>query len=182
MKPTDLFKQSFFTMGRCQSGHQRYKEYPKSATMNNNPANPQPSRKQIRLFRATQKIITSVFFALLFVSCVSYKTIIPESSGHLSETSPSIASGNFIIITVKNGEKIKFKVTEADSARITGIHYSWNKSKGAYDHLDKIIMIRDIQSIRKRKFSAEKTMGLVITVTLGLILLYSLKPYWGLLN
>jgi len=100
-----------------------------------------------------QRTIISVLFALLITSCASYKAIAPET----------IAPGNVIRVTMKNGEKIDYlKVTAADSEKIIGIQHYRTSSGQSGNLSNKIIMLPNTQSVRKRKISPGKTLALVV--------------------
>ena len=110
-------------------------------------------KKTTQSIRELQRTIIPFFFALLITSCASYKAIAPES----------IAPGNVIRVTMRNGEKIDYlKVTAADSEKIIGI-LDYRTSSGQSGKLsNKVVILPNIQSIEKRKIPAGKTTVLVV--------------------
>lgn len=118
--------------------------------------------KQVLRFHTTLKIFSAVFFSFLIISCATYKPIALGSVGHLSGTPPYLTSGKTIRVTLNNGETIgPMKVTFIDSARIM---CTQRFPDPAGRRTREIIMVPDIQSIKIRKPSAIKTVGLVVIV------------------
>ena len=130
------------------------------------------AKKQIRPL-PTMQVIAYGLIALLVTSCVSYKAIPPGSIDHLSGPSTPIVPGNRIRIIMKSGEEIKYmKVTGVDSEKIVGIVMI--QLNGYWNRDNKQIMMSDIQSIKKQKFSAGKTVGLVAGVIIIPVVIFAI--------
>jgi len=121
--------------------------------------------------------ITLPVIALVFMSCASYKAIVPGSTDHFSGASPSIVPGNVIRVTMKNGEIIEYlKVTSIDSEKILGIQRD-RSTTGLSNQPNKVIMVPGIQLIEKRRISAGKTAGLITIVVLVPLAIFALDSY-----
>ena len=120
------------------------------------------------------RAITSVFFVLILTSCASYRTVVPGSTDHLSGALPSIAPGNVIRVNMKNGETITdLKVTAINAETIIGIQ-RYRDLNNQPRQINKVITVPAIQSIKKRRISPVKTVGLVIVLVSSPLWLWAL--------
>ena len=74
-------------------------------------------------------------------------------------------------INLKNGIKINhLKVTAIDSIKISGFYFIMKSNK--LDRVDESIMIMDITTLKTQRFSAGKTVALVVGLTPVALLIY----------
>jgi hypothetical protein len=131
-------------------------------------------RAQIGLFGTIHKALASVCFAMLFLSCVGFKAIGPESTGGVSDALRYVTTGDIIVAMMKTRDQVKMEVTTVDSLKISGIHRFMN-SKGDVMRVDTTLLVANIQSLKKRKFSVERTTLLVVSIAVGSLILYGLS-------
>jgi len=119
-------------------------------------------KNQIVRLCSSQKIACISLTTLLFTSCVSYKSVSQtELSSKQLKISPPLKRGDVIGIIMKSGEKIeKLKVKEIDSLKVSGVQLV--ETTVQWIHVNKTIQLADIIEIKKRHFSAAKTVGAIL--------------------
>jgi hypothetical protein len=112
--------------------------------------------------------------AAMLGSCMSYKPLPQNSTA--AALSTSLKTGDVLKVVMKNGSKIDhLKVISMDSEAIVGTHLIlkhniWNQESVT-------ITNSDIEAIKKRKFSAGKTIALSIgIIPVGLVIYFLLNP------
>ncbi len=133
-------------------------------------------RGKVNMGLQIQKVLYLVLVVLFLPSCVSYKSItLAEPSANQLKPSSGLASGDVVKIIMNSGEAIeKMKVKGIDSSKISGIQVK--ETSPQWTHVNRTILIHDIKEIKKRKFSAEKTAG-VIGLSIGVPLLLMATTY-----
>jgi hypothetical protein len=111
-------------------------------------------------------VVPFVFIAFLNTSCFVYKEVRVRGRNSASNSSNAIQHGDVLRITLKTGETIrKIKVDSINSEKLSG--FDWvEKNPGQEEgkpwvKVNKSIKIVEIQSMKKRKFGAGRTVSLV---------------------
>lgn len=108
-------------------------------------------------------VVALLSLCLAFTGCTTTR-LVPLSE-RPAEGRPAVRIGERLHITLKTGEELDLKVTQVATGTVTGKRLS--APRGATLQ----IAMSEVQGMSARRFEAGKTVGLVLGVAAGLVVL-----------